>query len=148
MKLTIVGSGLQENKLKSLSRSLNLDSHINFTGSVPNKDVANYYLNSSIVVVPSTCMENSPIVIYEALSFGKPVIATNRGGNPDLIRNGYNGFLVNANNSEELADAVVKILHEKNVELYREIAENAFLSSKQYDINSYIDNLEMVYSKL
>lgn len=148
VKLTIVGSGLQENKLKSLSRSLNLDSHINFTGSVPNKDVANYYLNSSIVVVPSTCMENSPIVIYEALSFGKPVIATNRGGNPDLIRNGYNGFLVNANNSEELADAVVKILHEKNVELYREIAENAFLSSKQYDIDSYIDNLEMVYSKL
>jgi glycosyltransferase involved in cell wall biosynthesis len=55
---------------------------------------------------------------------------------------------VNANNPEELADAVVKILNKKNVELYREIAENAFLSSKQYDIDNYIDNLEMVYSRL
>jgi glycosyltransferase involved in cell wall biosynthesis len=144
--LTIVGSGLQEIKLKSLSRSLNLAENINFAGSVPNIEIAKYYLNSSVVVVPSICMDNSPIVIYEALSFGKPVVATNRGGNPELIKDGYNGFVVDANNSDELAVAVVNLLNDKK--LYDTIAGNAIVSSAQFDIDKYIDNLEMIYSKL
>lgn len=148
VKLTIVGSGLQEAKLKDLSKTLNLDKNINFSGSVSNKEVARYYLDSSVVAVPSVCMENSPIVIYEALSFGKPVIASNRGGNPDLIQNGYNGFLVNANNPEELSAAIVRLLNEVNNEAYLKIANNALLSSRRYDMGKYIDNLEMIYRKL
>jgi glycosyltransferase involved in cell wall biosynthesis len=146
--MTILGFGSQEIKLKSLSKSLNLDGHIIFTGRVPHKDIASYYLDSSVVVVPSIWMENSPIVIYEALSFGKPVIATNRGGNPELIRNGYNGFVVNANNPKEIANAVINLLNENHVELYRKIAGNALLSSYRYDADKYIDYLEMAYGKL
>jgi glycosyltransferase involved in cell wall biosynthesis len=146
--LTIVGCGLEESKLKNLSGSLKLDGSINFTGSVPNNEIEKYYMNSSIVVVPSICMDNSPIVIYEALSFGKPVIATNRGGIPELIKNGFNGFLVNANNPKEIADAVINILNENNAELYSVISKNAILSSHQYNIDKHIDNLEMAYSKL
>lgn len=148
VKLTIVGSGLQEAKLKDLSKTLNLDKNINFSGSVSNKEVARYYLDSSVVAVPSVCMENSPIVIYEALSFGKPVIASNRGGNPDLIQNGYNGFLVKVNNPEELSAAIVRLLNEVNNEAYVKIANNALLSSRRYDMGKYIDNLEMIYRKL
>jgi glycosyltransferase involved in cell wall biosynthesis len=144
--LTVVGTGLQESKLKNLSRSLNLAGNINFAGSVPNKEIAKYYLNSSVVVVPSICMDNSPIVIYEALSLGKPVIATNRGGNPELIKDGYNGFVVDANNLDEMAAAIVNLLNDKK--LYDTIADNAIVSSSQFDIGKYIDNLEMIYSKL
>ncbi|MGD0169590.1 MAG: glycosyltransferase family 4 protein [Smithella sp.] len=145
--LTVIGSGLQEGKLKNLSGSLNLAGSINFAGSVPNNQIVKYYLNSSVVVVPSICMDNSPIVIYEALSFGKPVIATNRGGNPELIKNGYNGFVVDANNSdEEIAAAIINLLNDKK--LYNTIADNAILSSCQFDIDKYIDNLEIIYSKL
>ncbi|KUG21776.1 glycosyl transferase, group 1 [hydrocarbon metagenome] len=147
-KLTVVGSGLQETKLKDLSISLNIAKNINFAGSVPNEEITKYYLSSSLVVVPSLCMDNSPIVIYEALSFGKPVIATGRGGNPDLIQNGYNGFLVDANNPEELAAATVRILEVENQRFYLEIANNALLSSSRYDKGRYIDNLEMIYNKL
>jgi glycosyltransferase involved in cell wall biosynthesis len=146
--MTILGFGSQEIKLKSLSKSLNLDGNIIFTGSVPHKDIASYYLDSSVVVVPSIWMENSPVVIYEALSFGKPVIATNRGGNPELIRNGYNGFVVNANNPKEIANAVINLLSENHVELYRKIAGNALLSSYRYEQDKYIDYLEMTYGKL
>jgi colanic acid/amylovoran biosynthesis glycosyltransferase len=93
-------------------------------------------------------MENSPIVIYEAFSFGRPIIASDRGGNSELIKNGYNGFLVNANNPEEIADAVINILNENHAELYRKIAGNALLSSDLYDADKYIDYLEMAYGKL
>ena len=92
-------------------------------------------------------MDNSPIVIYEALSFGKPVIATNRGGNPESMKNGYNGFVVDANNSdEEIAAAIINLLNDKK--LYNTMADNAILSSCQFDIDKYIDNLEIIYSKL
>lgn len=145
--LTLVGCGADESKLRKLSESLKIDKNINFAGSIPSNEIAKYYLNSA-VVVPSICMDNSPMVIYEALSFGKPVIATNRGGIPDLIKDGYNGFLVDANNSQEMADAIINILNENNAQLYRVIAKNAIWSSQQYDIDKYIDNLEMVYSTL
>lgn len=147
-KLTIVGSGTQENKLKSLSRYLNISKDINFVGSVSNNEIAKYYRDSAVVVVPSICMDNSPIVIYEALSFGKPVVATNRGGIPELIKNGHNGFLVHANNPQEMADAIINVISEKNAESYKVIAGNAVASSLRYSLDKYIDNLEATYNKL
>jgi len=146
--LTLVGCGADESKLKKLSERLEIDKKIKFAGSVPNNEMEKYYMNSAVVVVPSICMDNSPMVIYEALSFGKPVIATNRGGIPELIKAGYNGYLVDANHPKEMADAIVNILNKNNIELYRVIAENAIVSSRKYDINRYIDNLEMTYRRL
>lgn len=147
-RLTLVGSGVQEINLKKLSRSMNISEKINFCGSVPNKNIAKHYIDATVVVVPSLCMDNSPIVIYEALSFGKPVIATDRGGIPELITNGYNGFLVNADHPEAMAEAIVNILGEKNGELYEIMTRHAFDSSLKYSVDKYVDNLESAYRKL
>jgi len=146
VRLTILGSGPQEDSLKKLSKKLGLDKYVMFIKQVPNEEVEKYYLRSSIVVVPSVWMENSPVVIYEALSFGKPVITTNRGGNPELIENGKNGFVVNANDHVEIAKAAIKLLSDNK--LYGRMARNALISSRKFDINSYVDNLERIYYSL
>lgn len=146
--LTIVGSGSEQAQLKHLTRSLNVDGKVRFVGNVPHREIKKYYLETSVVVVPSIGMENSPIVAYEALSFGKPVIATHRGGNPELIQNGYNGFLVEANDAKQIADALVKILHDDNRDLYGMLAANAVESSRRYDIDKFVDHLEKAYSEL
>jgi len=141
-RLTILGSGSQESRLKEISEKSGLD--VRFIGKVLNKEVAKYYLSCSVVVVPSVWMENSPVVIYEALSFGKPVVTTDRGGNPELIEHGKNGFVVPANDSTGITKAVLKLLNDD--ELYAKMAKNALNSSRKFDIEKYIDNLEKIYS--
>ena len=145
-KLTILGSGSQEDNLKKISKESNLDRTIRFIKKVPNEKIGKYYLGSSIVVVPSVWMENSPVVIYEALSFGKPVITTDRGGNPELIQDGINGFVVSANNPLEISKAAIKLLSDDK--LYKKMAQNALTSSRKFDIEKYVDNLEKIYHGL
>jgi len=148
LRLTIAGGGTQKQKLKDLCRSLNLEDKINFTGIVSRNDINSHYSGAAIVVVPSLAMENSPLVIYEAFSFGKPVIATNRGGNVDLVIDGYNGFLVGPDNPYEMAQAIMNIFNKHNTTLYMSMAKNAFASSKLYSIDKYIDKLEELYAVL
>jgi len=145
--LSIVGSGAEEVKLKTLSRSLNISAKVNFIGTVSHQDIGKQYSDAALVVVPSICMDNSPIVVYEALSFGKPVVASSRGGIPELITNGYNGFLVDAGHPEKMAEAIMNIIAEKNEKPYQTMSRNAFTSSLKYDVDHYIDNLEAVYGR-
>lgn len=146
--LSIVGSGAQEDGLKRLARSLNISAKVKFIGKVSNDDVGTYYRDTALVAVPSLCMDNSPIVIYEALSFGKPVVASKRGGIPELITNGYNGFLVDAGNPDQMAEAIMNLMDEKKEETYRIMSRNAFESSLNYTIDRCIDHLEAVYNQV
>jgi len=70
--------------------------------------------SSSVVVVPSR-MESLPTVIKEALLLKVPVVATNVGGIPELIKNNETGLLVPPNNPHELAESVNKLLENKQV---------------------------------
>ncbi len=147
-RLIILGEGKQKQKLKNLCRSLNLEDKIHFAGIVSRTDMNSYYSDVATVVVPSLSMENSPLVIYEAFSFGKPVIATNRGGNTDLVIDGHNGFLVDTDNPREMAKAIMNIFNKNNTTLYLSIAKNAFASSNLYSLDKYIDKLEELYAVL
>jgi len=80
------------------------------------------------------------------LSFGKPVITTDRGGNPELIQDGINGFVVSANNPLEISKAAIKLLSDDK--LYKKMAQNALTSSRKFDIEKYVDNLEKIYHGL
>lgn len=147
-RLIILGEGKQKQKLKNLCRSLNLEDKIHFAGIVSRTDMNSYYSDAAIVVVPSLSMENSPLVIYEAFSFGKPVIATKRGGNTDLVIDGYNGFLVDTDNQHEMAQAIMNIFNKNKTTHYLSMAKNAFASSNLYSLDKYIDKLEELYAVL
>lgn len=63
-----------------------------------------------VVIVPSIWQENSPLVIMIALRYGIPVIATNIGGIPEMLIDGWNGLLVDAGSAEQLAGAISRLL--------------------------------------
>ena len=56
--------------------------------------------------------EGLPMVIIEAMSFGKPVVASNVGGISEIVRNGVNGYVVE-NNAETFASHIKDILEDK-----------------------------------
>jgi len=145
-KLILLGDGSEGEILKALSKELKVYKNVVFQGKIPNKEVDSYYERSSIVVIPSIWMENSPLVIYEALAFGKPVITSDRGGNPELIDDGINGFVTKVGDYGKMAECALNLLKDKK--MLMKFSENALLASKKFTMKNYVDNIEDMYTKL
>lgn len=106
-----------------LIRKYGLHDIVKFTGLLSAHDMVKELLKSNLYVCPSSC-ENSSNSIAEAQLLGVPCLATNRGGNPDMIPNEKCGYLYDYNDIEGLADVVC----------------NIFESSAYFD-NSYVRNM-------
>jgi glycosyltransferase involved in cell wall biosynthesis len=67
------------------------------------------YQTASLVVHPAI-WDNSPYSVYEAMAAAKPVVATNVGGLPELVEDGITGRLVNVEDANSLAGALIELL--------------------------------------
>jgi glycosyltransferase involved in cell wall biosynthesis len=105
--LTIAGTGGQESELRAAYGSR---SWCSFLGFVPLQRVSNLMVTHDALCVPSVWPENSPGTVIHALSQGLPVIASNKGGIPELVRDGRNGRLVAAGNHTAWVAAIREIL--------------------------------------
>lgn len=143
IKLHIIGKGNDEEEFKELAKD---DDRIIFHGFVDNKDILKYYELTNILVIPSICYDNSPLVIYESFSTGTPVIGSNIGGIPELIEDGYNGLLFEPNNADSLKEKLVKIINDK--ELLKSLEDNAFNSLASDSMENMINQIFEEYNKL
>lgn len=106
--LTLVGSGSRESALRALVRDLGLR-HVTFTGRVEPADVARYYADADIYVqTPS--IDNMPLSVLEAFASGMPVVSTNVGGVPAILKDGVHGLLATDNDDEMVATHVLTLL--------------------------------------
>lgn len=93
-----------------------------------------------VVIQPSITPDPLPTTVIEALMLGKPVIAFNNGGIGEMVKNNYNGFLVDDNNYEILAKKMMKIIN--NNALISKFGENSFkMFSNYFCANMYKKNL-------
>jgi glycosyltransferase involved in cell wall biosynthesis len=121
-RAVIVGNGSLKPLCQSMAGKLGISSRITFTGAVTEEAKRDWYRKATLCVIPST-YDPSPIVAFEALAAGKPVVASNVGGLPEVIHNKVNGLLVPPRNPEEIAGAVNEIL--SNGELASTMGKNA-----------------------
>ncbi len=112
IKLMIVGTGPDEDRLREIAGSLGLTGRVIFTGQVGS--VNEYYKAFDLFILPSLS-EGMGITVLEAMHFGLPVIATETGGIPELVRHGSNGLLIKPGDSKAAAKAVDYLL--KNPEI-------------------------------
>jgi len=84
--------------------------NIRVLGPVPNEQVHALLKRADLFVLPSVWPEPLSSAVFEALAFGVPVVATDRGGTPEQIVNGENGLLVEAGDPRALADKIVEAL--------------------------------------
>ncbi|HIF9366958.1 TPA: glycosyltransferase [Photobacterium damselae] len=112
ISLTILGEGKLYDELKAYSEKLNLSSSILFPGYV--NDPKKYLLNSHALLLTSI-YEGYSNVIVESLCNGIPVIATDSpGGNGEIIINGFNGYLSEIKNVEDISNNIEKLFSNYN----------------------------------
>ncbi len=143
VKLEIIGEGEEKESLIRFVNSKGLTNHITFRYNTPHEKLKQKYRDTDVFVLPSTIAENSPLTIMEAMSQGTPVITTNIGGQKELVRDGYNGFLVEPGNSEDLAEKIKIILQDE--ELRRKMSKNCLKEARKFSPEEHIKKIEYLF---
>ena len=127
--LTLVGGGSQETMLRQEAAALGLQ-NVTFAGRIPPSHVHAYYANADIYL-QAPRIDNMPLSLLEAFASGLPVVSTDVGGVPSMLRHGVDGLLVADNDADALADQVVTLLN--NAALARRFAESAYRTLAAYE---------------
>jgi N-acetylgalactosamine-N,N'-diacetylbacillosaminyl-diphospho-undecaprenol 4-alpha-N-acetylgalactosaminyltransferase len=156
LKLTIIGHGLLESELKILSQSLGIEKSVEFTGMVENVEA---YLKNAELFVLSSRSEGMPNALLEAMSYGIPCIATNVGGNSELLGGeekeipigGYliakNGLLVNPDDVKGLTEAILYFIRNERAREEMGRGSRKFIQ-ENYSIDSIADRYISLYQSM
>lgn len=110
--LTMIGADKADGSLeaaRTAAVAAGVASRISFCGPVPKREVASL-LAASDLFLNTSRVDNAPMSVLEAMACGLPVVSTDAGGVPDLVRNGEDALLVPVGDPDAMADAVRRIL--------------------------------------
>jgi len=110
--LVLIGEGGQRAEWEALAQKLGVDKRVHFVGNVPRHEILTWYNLADIFVMPSVKRpaDGLNVCVVDAMACGKPVVATNIAGNPLVVRDGDNGFLVPEQRPELLAAALNRLI--------------------------------------
>lgn len=138
----ICGVGKLENKLHALVKDLGLEKQVKLIGY--RTDIAEICKASDIFCFPSY-REGLSVALMEAMAVGLPIVCSNIRGNVDLIKSGKGGFLVNPNDIDGYAEAISKLI--KNKELCIEFGKYNIEAVKKYNLDVITDAMKKIYKQ-
>ncbi len=145
LKFLIVGEDIAHggrylNNLKERVKKEGLEGRVIFTGFV--KSIRKVMADFAVLTLPAW-EEPFGLVILEAMSLGVPVVATNAGGIPEIIKDNVNGLLIPPRSPGKLSEAILKILNNKN--LATRLAQEGLNTVKYYTARRMAKSIEDVY---
>jgi glycosyltransferase involved in cell wall biosynthesis len=113
LRLVLVGGGAEHDRLAEQVRELGVGDSVRLAGTAGRDEIPAYLAAADLVAVPSVTYEGYvdglPNVALEAMGAGRPLVATDVGGLPELVRPGINGVLVPEKHPRALADAILEL---------------------------------------
>jgi glycosyltransferase involved in cell wall biosynthesis len=144
LRLLVVGKGSLMPSFVELVSALSLEGKVFFAGEVSSDLLPEYYAACDFAVLPSKDRsEGFGLVLLEAMASEKPVIGSNVGGIPDVIRSGETGILVNPNEAGSLAAAIVKLSSDPG--LREQMGKRARDFAEKHDWSATVRLVETVY---
>lgn len=146
IKLLIAGSGepCEVEMVKEYIQKNKLDALVEMKGFV--KNICDIYSNSHALLMPSIG-DAFGRVTAEAMAFGRPVIGANACATAELVKDGYNGLLFHAGDSNDLADKIEHLVIDKH--LVREYGANASKSAIcDFTAEKYAENMENIFTQV
>ena len=137
-----LGDGELLTELTEMASVLGIKDHVKFLGWRP--EVADVMSTFDIFVLPSL-NEGMGKVLVEAMAMGKPIIASNVGGIPDLVTHGLNGLLVPPADADAMADAIVT-LHDDPSKA-KKMAEKGKVIAAGYSVDAMIQKIDRLYTE-
>lgn len=147
MHVDIVGGGKQLKALRKKVEEIGAAGNITVWGHRSAADIAKFYEDASMVVVPSICPDNLPTVCIEAMATGRPVIASRTGGLPELIDNGATGLLVPPSDASALADSIHMLFDDPALMAQMGLSGRK-KAEHEFSINLYVRKTLYEYEKL
>ncbi len=139
--LLVVGDGPDRSGFEERARDLGLVRHCLFLGY--QEDVAPWYAAMDAVALPSG-NEGTPVTVIEALAAGKPVVAYEVGGVPDVVREGVDGFLVEPGSTSDMAERLAQLAADP--ELRRRLGEaGRERVLERYGVGRLLDDVDRLY---
>lgn len=143
-KFVVVGEGSLEDDLKKRVEKYDIKDNVIFTGFVED---TSELLNAVDINVNSSESEAMSLSILEAMSLGKPTIATDVGGNSQLVKSAHTGLLVAANDTTSLSEAMIQFVDDNK--LYEVCAKGALGEYKEkFSADIMVLNLEKLYLEI
>ena len=128
---------------ETLKQSIN---HIPYGYIDEERHIADLYAASDVMIYP-TRADNLPLVVLEAMSCGLPVIASNLGGIPEIIKHGKNGYLVDDYFDKDVFQDFITVFKDFPVEQKQLIAENARRTIEEsFSIVQMTEAYDKIYS--
>jgi glycosyltransferase involved in cell wall biosynthesis len=139
--LLIVGDGKIKPVLEVLVNELGLNQSVTFTGFQQNS--YRYHQVIDVFLLPSFS-EGASMTLLEAMSFSKPSVVTDVGGNSELVKNNITGFVVESNNLNNYSDALMQMLSDSDLRIsFGNSAKKRF--EKYFSIDRMINSFTQLY---
>lgn len=144
-KFFIAGTGSYEEALKARVKELGCGENVIFTGFI--KDIESLMAITDIQVNASYGTEATSLALLEGMSLGIPAVVSDFGGNPGVIKDGENGFIVPMKNSEAIAEKVGELIGD--TKLYEHISDTAAKMFKEgFTSEIMTRNTEKIYEDI
>ena len=147
-EIFIIGGGDYKQYLQNYAKLVGVKNvhFLGYFGKEYIEELREFYHRADALVLPSVVDESTGLVILEAMACGTPVVASNKGGIPIVVKDGVNGFLIRARSAKAIASSVNKIL--KNPELREKFSHNARkIIEERFDWKVVIPHIKAIYEK-
>lgn len=138
--LTVLGKGPEEDALRARYGDA---PWLKIAGHVPLQTVADEMATADLCLMPSLWAENSPGVLFQALAAGLPVMASDKGGLPELIRDGQNGYLLPAGDAAAWTEALTELIEDPG--RLAPLRTEAARSAAEFDYDRLVDRMVEAY---
>lgn len=144
-RFIVVGGDKAIDNFKDKARKLGVYSNFLFTGWCSQEKIIDYYKDATLFIMPSLT-EALGVTFLEAMAAGVPVIGTNIGGIPEIIKDGENGRLVPVNSPEAIAKTINQFLSDKPAQ--KRMTEKALETVQNFSIDNMMSCTMNVYKKV